>query len=216
METKKKSVFVICSVRKAHASEKEKFVAYKQKLLSQGYVSVHLPHLDTNQEVSGYEICVQNTTENVAATQTHVFYEQTSEGLHFDIGVRFVDMYLHPEKQFYVVDYLEDDPLGILLQGHMCRLFEEKFQGYDRWIGILETMIEVEELQIVYHPQNTQASHIELGMIFALCTFFPEKRINIVQNRGIMDEHGQYFILFERSFGTMIVEWENIQKRKLI
>ena len=210
----KKSVFIICSVRKANAATREALVGYKQKLLSQGYVNVHLPHLDTNQNATGYEICVQNTTENIAATEIHVFYDVTSEGSHFDIGVQFVDSYLHPEKKFYVVEYLENDPLGISMQDHMYRLFEEKFEGCKRWINILETIMGVDDLLVSYYPQNIQASHLELGMLFALCTFYPEKRIKVIHNGGIVHENGQYFILFERSFGTMIMEWEDAQEKK--
>jgi hypothetical protein len=214
MTTPKKTVFIICSVRKANAAIREALVNYKQKLLSQGYANVHLPHLDTNQNATGYEICGQNTIENIAATEIHVFYDATSEGSHFDIGVRFVDQYLHPEKKFYVIEYQENGVLD--MQDNLYRLFEEKFQGYERWIGILETMMEVDDLPVSYYPQNIQASNLELGMIFALCAIDPKKRINVIENRGIMDENGQYFILFERSFGTMIMEWQEAQAKKSI
>jgi hypothetical protein len=209
-KTEKKSVFIICSVRKADDATRQELVAYKQKLESQGY-KVHLPHLDTNQSGSGHEICVQNTTVNIAAAETHVFYDGKSEGSHFDIGVKFVDIYLHPEKLFHMIAYSADDPLNIL---HLQRIFDEKFGGYNAWFKKLEEMMRKEIIPIEYHPKRLYATHIELGMAFALCTLFPEKRINVVYNGGIVEENGQYIILFERSFGTMIMEWEEYQTKK--
>ncbi len=208
-KTEKKSVFIICSVRKADDATRQGLVAYKQKLEAQGY-KVHLPHLDTNQFGSGHEICAQNTTANIAATETHVFYDEKSEGSHFDIGVKFVDIYLHPEKLFHVSTYSTDDSLNIL---HLQRIFDEKFRGYSAWYKKLEEMMQKEIIPIEYHPKRLYATHIELGMAFALCTLFPEKRINVIYNGGIMEENGQYIILFERSFGTMIMEWEEYQTK---
>jgi hypothetical protein len=211
-KTEKKSVFIICSVRKADDATRQGLVAYKQKLETQGY-EVHLPHLDTNQSGSGHEICVQNTKANIAASETHVFYDGNSEGSHFDIGVKFVDMYLHPEKLFHVSTYSAADSLNIL---HLQRIFNEKFGGYSLWFKKLEEMIQKEIIPIAYHPKRlsaTDIAHIELGMAFALCTLFPEKRINVIYNGGIMEENGQYIILFERSFGTMIMEWEEYQTK---
>lgn len=212
-KTEKKSVFVICSVRKAHESTRQKLVAYKYALQERGY-KVHLPHLDTNQQASGYEICVQNTTENIAAIETHMFYDMTSEGSHFDLGVKFVDIYFHPEKVFYVIEYMKNDLFGIETPNHLNILFDSKFEGYQRWIHKLEEMMQKDTIPIIYIPKNMQESHIELGMAFALYTLFPEKRVNVVHNGGIIDENGEYLILFERSFGTMITEWETKQKER--
>lgn len=211
-KTEKKSVFIICSVRKADDATRQELVAYKQKLESQGY-KVHLPHLDTNQSGSGYEICMQNTTANIAAAETHVFYDGKSEGSHFDIGVKFVDIYLYPEKLFHMIAYCADDPLNIL---HLQRIFDEKFGGYNMWFKKLEEMMQKEIIPISYQPKRLYETHIELGMAFALCILFPEKRINVVYNGGIMEENGQYVILFERSFGTMIMEWEECQTKKYL
>ena len=207
----KNSVFIICSVRKADEATKMGLVAYKQKLESEGY-KVHLPHMDTNQSGSGYEICVQNTTANIAAKQTHIIYDATSQGSHFDIGVAFVDAYLHPEKKVYVREYMTNDPLGVSTDNHLNILFDDKLGGHEKWVGRFQQMLQAKTISILYMPE-VQISHIELGMAFALCTFFVEKRIKVMYNGGIVDATGQYFILFERSFGTMIIEWEEAQKK---
>ncbi|MEI7558451.1 MAG: hypothetical protein WCJ45_06765 [bacterium] len=216
METKteKKSVFIICSVRKADAATQKMLVAYKQKLESQR-CKVHLPHLDTNQYASGYEICLQNTAESMAALQTYIFYDRESEGVHFDIGVKFVDAYIHPEKEVYVMHYLEKDPLGLYKTDHLQMLFEDRFGGYEVWRGKLKEMMREEIISIRYLPNDSfQYSHIALGMAFALCRIFPKKCIKTHYNRGIMHQDGQYFLLFEQSFGKMIVEWEDHQQKK--
>lgn len=209
----KNSVFIICSVRNADAATKIKLVAYKQKLMTLGY-QVHLPHIDTPQDTSGYEICVENTQANIAAKQTHIFFDKTSEGSFFDIGVRLVDMYLHPEeKEFYVMEYLDNNISHVAKGNHLEFFFNQKLDGYNFWIAKLESMMKSEIIPISYLPRDIQQSHMKLGIAFALCKFFPEKRIKVIHNRAIMDEYGQYFIIFERSFGTMLVEWEERQKK---
>lgn len=210
-KTEKKSVFVICSVRKADEATKMGLVAYKQKLESEGH-KVHLPHVDTNQFGSGYEICVENTTANIAAKETHIIYDATSQGSHFDIGVVFIDAYLHPEKKVYVQEHMRNDSLCISMANHLPILFDDKLGGYETWVGRFHEMLQAKIIPVSYMPE-VQISHIALGMAFALCTLFAEKRIKVMYNGGIMDANGQYFILFERSFGTMIIEWEEAQKK---
>lgn len=215
METKteKKSVFIICSVRKADAATQARLVAYKEKLESQGY-KVHLPHLDTDQQASGYEICLQNTAANIAAAETHIFYDHASQVSHFDIGVKFVDAYIHPEKEVYVMQYLEHDPLGLYKTEHLQMLFEERFGGYESFRCRLEEMMESDIIDLAYLPRHIKTTHIELGMAFALCALSPEKRIKVLCNGEIMESDGQYRILFEESFGKMIVEWERHQQKE--
>lgn len=207
----KNSVFIICSVRNADDATRKKLVAYKQKLLSQGYTKVHLPHLDTKQDTRGYDICVQNTIENIAATETHILYDPASEGSHFDIGVLLVDVYFHPEKKVFVTEYFDQ-----IISNHLQQLFDDKFGGYKDWIFKLKRMKKLDTIPIFYCPENPQTTHLELGMIFALSRFFPEKHIRVSQNKGIINQHGQYHILFGKSYGKMIVEWEDEQKKILM
>ena len=100
---KQKSVFVICSVRDADDGTREKLEAYKQKLELQGY-KVHLPHLDTNQKASGYEICLQNMKAILAADEVHIFFVPTSYGSHFDLGVTFLACYSDQNKIIKVIE----------------------------------------------------------------------------------------------------------------
>jgi len=101
-------IFVICTVRSATEEYKEKLEAYVLKLENQGH-EVHLPHRDTNQTGTGFEICTENSNAIAASDEVHVFYNAESQGTHFDMGVafvlkkvvRFIDRtVLTPEKSF--------------------------------------------------------------------------------------------------------------------
>ena len=81
-------VFVICSVRGTSPEYKKKLEDYAKSLEDKG-IKVYLPHRDTNQELSGYEICKQNTKAIAQSNEVHVFYNPESQGTHFDMGVAF-------------------------------------------------------------------------------------------------------------------------------
>jgi len=81
-------VFIICTVRKASAEYVQKLEAYVKSLEDEG-IKVHLPHRDTNQEASGYDICKQNSIAIASSDQVHIFYNPDSQGTHFDMGVAF-------------------------------------------------------------------------------------------------------------------------------
>lgn len=81
-------VFIICSVRGASEEYRTKLETYVSKLENDG-VKVHLPHRDTNQNARGFDICTQNANAIKEADEVHVFYNSTSQGTHFDMGVSF-------------------------------------------------------------------------------------------------------------------------------
>lgn len=85
---KRKMVFVICSVRGATEEYKLKLEEYVAELESLDYI-VHLPHRDTNQNVSGVEICSQNRDAIKISDEVHIFYSSSSQGTHFDMGMAF-------------------------------------------------------------------------------------------------------------------------------
>jgi len=119
---KQKSVFIICSVRDADKATRKKLEAYKQKLEQEGYL-VHLPHLDTNQKASGYEICMQNMQAIITADEVHIFFIPTSYGSHFDLGVTFLACYQNPNKVIKVIENGQE----IDQNGQMKLLFEKSF-----------------------------------------------------------------------------------------
>ena len=83
-----KNIFVICSVRGVSDKYKKKLEKYVMELEDDGNI-VHLPHRDTNQEASGYNICMENMEAIKQSDEVHIFYSKESQGTHFDMGVAF-------------------------------------------------------------------------------------------------------------------------------
>lgn len=81
-------VFIICSVRSASEEYRTKLETYVSELESMG-IKVHLPHRDTNQNARGFDICMQNANAIKDADEVHIFYNSSSQGTHFDMGVSF-------------------------------------------------------------------------------------------------------------------------------
>lgn len=82
-------IYVICSVRGASEEYRKNLEDYTAKLESEGH-EVHLPHRDTNQDATGFEICLQNMNATKDADEIHIFYSSESTGTHFDLGMAFV------------------------------------------------------------------------------------------------------------------------------
>jgi len=68
---------------------KQQLKKYVSELKDKGFI-VQLPHQDDNQNKSGYEICQQNMIYIKKADEIHIFYNNQSKGLHFDLGMAFI------------------------------------------------------------------------------------------------------------------------------
>lgn len=87
MENKK--IFLICPVREANPHQKEVMESYISKLEEQG-CTVHYPARDTDQFDSiGYRICTDNKNAIINADEIHIFWDKTSQGSLFDLGIAF-------------------------------------------------------------------------------------------------------------------------------
>jgi hypothetical protein len=95
---------VISSVRNANDQYRKKLENYVGILESYGY-SVHLPHRDTDQSLSGLEICKINREAIVKANEVHVFFGG-SEGSLFDSGMVFMAEYFIGRK-FKLIENIE-------------------------------------------------------------------------------------------------------------
>ena len=82
------NIFIICTVRGATEEYRKELEDYVADLESKGH-KVHLPHRDTNQNASGIDICKENATAIYNANEVHIFYNELSQGTHFDMGVSF-------------------------------------------------------------------------------------------------------------------------------
>jgi hypothetical protein len=85
-----KKVFMICPVRNATDEEKEFLQNYMDTLESQG-VQVHYPPRDTNQvdPEGGINICTENRAAIRAADEVHIYWNASSSGSGFDLGMTF-------------------------------------------------------------------------------------------------------------------------------
>ena len=83
-----KKVFIICTVRGASTEYQKELEDYVELQEAKG-TKVHLPHRDTNQNDTGYNICNQNANAISMADEIHIFYNPDSQGTHFDMGVAF-------------------------------------------------------------------------------------------------------------------------------
>jgi len=63
----------------------EEYVSILEK---DGHI-VHLPHRDTNQDASEYDINTRNMQAIKESDEVHIFYSSISLGTHFDMGVAF-------------------------------------------------------------------------------------------------------------------------------
>lgn len=83
-------IFLICPVRNATPEQRkwiEKFVVDKYK---EGYI-IHAPHLHTRQLdlFGGYAICRQNAEAVASSQEIDIYYDQSSTGSVFDLGVAY-------------------------------------------------------------------------------------------------------------------------------
>ena len=82
------NIYIVCTVRNASSEYKIMLEQYVNHLESMGHV-VHLPHRDTNQNQSLFDICNQNRMAIANANEIHIFYSSMSQGTHFDLGIAF-------------------------------------------------------------------------------------------------------------------------------
>lgn len=82
-------VFLICPVREANEKQKQRMMAYIEKLEADGN-RVYYPARDTNQvDDTGYRICEDNRRAIVHSREVHIFFDPGSKGSLFDLGIAF-------------------------------------------------------------------------------------------------------------------------------
>lgn len=83
-------IFLICPVRNATFEQREWIENFVSEKYSDGYI-IHAPHLHTRQTdlFGGYAICVQNAEAVAASQEIDIYYDQSSTGSVFDLGVAY-------------------------------------------------------------------------------------------------------------------------------
>lgn len=120
VESKENNLFLICPVRNATEAEKENLNKIIVNYENQGF-KVHYPERDTNQNpyingvnTGGYNICLQNARALANAKTVSIFYNKSSTGSMFDLGVTYYLQKRDNTRKFLilnneVVKYEEDN-----------------------------------------------------------------------------------------------------------
>lgn len=84
-----KKIFIICPVRSVTKEERESIDRYVRSLESIGHM-VYYPPRDTKQDDPiGLNICRSNREAILASDEVHIYYNPSSSGSLFDIGMTF-------------------------------------------------------------------------------------------------------------------------------
>lgn len=82
-------IYIICAVRNAPSSRVAEIRKYADSLRATGLV-VHFPPDDAQQDDPvGNAICSTHLAAMKAADEVHVFWDVTSAGSHFDLGMAY-------------------------------------------------------------------------------------------------------------------------------
>lgn len=101
------NIFLICPVRMATGPQKEIMNKYVMDSKNQGY-SVYYPATDTDQIDSiGYRICTDNARAIARAGEVSIYYDPTSKGSVFDLGVTAYLQTIDSERRFVLLNESE-------------------------------------------------------------------------------------------------------------
>jgi len=83
-------IFLICPVRNASENQRSWIEEYVEQKSIEGY-TIHAPHLHTRQKdlFGGYAICKQNAEAVASSNEIAIYYDKSSTGSVFDLGVAF-------------------------------------------------------------------------------------------------------------------------------
>ena len=99
----KKKIFLICPVRNVPPKVEAKIKLYVASKEKEDY-EVYWPARDTNQQDHiGLRICKDNRLAIVMADEIHVWYDKTSEGSKFDLGMVLMMLYFSEQRYQKIV-----------------------------------------------------------------------------------------------------------------
>ena len=101
------NIYIICSVREAEEANTAKVRKYVEIQRAMGH-DVHFPNDDVDQDdPTGARICAEHGKAMLEADEVHVFWDVSSKGSHFDLGMAYI-----LGKTIIGVDIAEPDPPG--------------------------------------------------------------------------------------------------------
>jgi nucleoside 2-deoxyribosyltransferase len=122
-----KKIFIIHVVRIATPNDIRIVEQYVSMLEADGH-KVHLPIRDTNQQGTSLQINYQNMNAIKEADEVHIFYNNKSQGIHFDMGVAFC-----LNKKIVVREYMIDgkvsQPSEFVTQGKSYHKFLSEYEN---------------------------------------------------------------------------------------
>ena len=105
-------IFLICPVRNATDEQRKWIEEFVSQKINDGYI-IHAPHLHTVQTdlFGGYAICKQNAEAVATSEEIDIYYDQSSTGSVFDLGVAYA---LHKPLQLLNKEEIVFNELDII------------------------------------------------------------------------------------------------------
>lgn len=116
-EVREMRIYIICAVRNAAPERISELRAYASRKRAEGH-DVHFPPDDAPQDCpTGDAICRTHLVAMRSADEVHVFWDVTSSGSHFDLGMAYA-----LGKKIIPVACEQPDPAGKSYWKVICRL----------------------------------------------------------------------------------------------
>ena len=98
-------IYIICPVRKLNEKLKLKLDYYVKKLEDEGHI-VHYPPRDVDQtdDNCGLNICIAHSKFMKEAEEVHIWWDETSRGSLFDMGMAFIMYMMKNEPRFVIIN----------------------------------------------------------------------------------------------------------------
>ncbi len=106
-------IYMICPVRRCTVLQAEQMEEHVRQLEVQGH-EVHYPPRDVDQsnDDGGVRICKEHRIAMSTSDEIHVWWDRSSTGSHFDLGMAFFMQLSHPGLEFVLVNEHEVQPVN--------------------------------------------------------------------------------------------------------
>jgi len=167
MESLEKRVFLICPVRDATKDELEFLDNYVNKLESDNF-NVHYPKRNTIQNYRfGFNICSQNRLAIEKADEVHIYFNPSSNGSFFDIGMTFMaekPLYVINKEKFKNIQKLKDIS-RFILKYSMNLNFDNRLSFYEKMVKRRNDISNADLVKYLWKG-NTSDFLFDFGMSF--------------------------------------------------
>ena len=120
-------IFLICPVRFASEEQTQAIAAWVRYQENVEGNVVHWPARDTMQNQDSLKICEDNRFAMEHSDEVHIWYEPTSQGSLFDIGMAFIF-----GKPLFIVNHDAVQPTDSKSVNNLLLSLDEKARGWKR------------------------------------------------------------------------------------